>query len=125
MCRILITGFTVALLLLSMLGSVTAETTEERFDREYLDSVLGKREHNVLASREAVASPEVAIAIAVAVWSPIYGEKALSTQRPFVARRLGAYWLVSGTLPTGFRGGTADAVIRAQNGEVLYVSHGR
>jgi hypothetical protein len=114
-----------SLLLLGTSHGATTGAAEERVDREYLDRVLAGRAPNALVDREAVPSPQAAIAVALAVWSSIYGNDSLSAQEPFVARRIGSYWVVSGTLPRGLLGGNATAVIRAKSGEVLNVSHGR
>jgi NTF2 fold immunity protein len=98
---------------------------EEQIDRDYIESVLKNQQHNVLSSREAVPSIEVAIQVALSVWTPIYGSDFLEKEKPFRAARYGDYWLVQGSLPLGRWGGTAMAVIRAQNAEVLNVSHGK
>ena len=96
----------------------------EKLDREYIQEVLAGKHHNVLSSREAVPSAQVAIDIAFSVWLPIYGAKSLENQKPFHATRYDEYWFVTGTLKTQL-GGVAEAVIRAKNGEVLNVSHGK
>lgn len=96
----------------------------EKLEREHIRDVLTGKHHNVLTLREAVPSPQAAIDVALAVWLPIYGAKLLENQKPFRATRYDEYWFVTGTLKTQL-GGTAEAVIRAKNGEVLNVSHGK
>jgi hypothetical protein len=66
-----------------------------------------------------------AIRIAEAVWIPIYGEKQLSTEKPFKAVLRNDTWIVTGTLPAGFRGGTAEAEISKRDGRILRVIHGQ
>lgn len=72
-----------------------------------------------------VPTPEVAKAIHLAVAGAFYGEEKIRNQQPFVAVRSGDFWVVSGSLPQGMRGGTAVTVIRAANGEILQLIHGR
>ena len=96
----------------------------EKLEREYIHNVLAGKHHNVLTFREAVPSPQAAIDVAFAVWLPIYGANALENQKPFRATRYDEYWFVTGTLKTQL-GGTAEAVIRAKNAEVLNISHGK
>ena len=72
-----------------------------------------------------VPNESTAVAIAVAVWKPIYGDKLIEGQRPIVATLRGGVWYVHGTLPTDTAGGTAEADISKKDGQVLRVSHGR
>jgi hypothetical protein len=82
-------------------------------------------EHNVRPKDGLVPDAATAIAIAVAVWNPIYGEKQISSERPYLAQLAGGKWTVTGSLPKGWRGGVAIAVIAKQDGRVTRVSHGR
>ena len=72
-----------------------------------------------------VPNEQTAIAIAVAVWTPIYGEKMLSYERPFVATLKDNVWQVEGTLPQGALGGVAIAEIAKDDGRILAVIHGK
>ena len=87
---------------------------------------LFAQEHNVRPVQGLVPDAKTAIAIAVAVWSPIYGEKKIASEQPYVATLSeDGKWTVTGSLPKGWRGGTAIAVISKSDGQVLRVSHGR
>ena len=68
---------------------------------------------------------KTAIAIAVAVWTPIYGEKTIASEKPYTAKLADGKWTVTGSLPKGYVGGVAIAVISKSNGRVLRVSHGK
>jgi hypothetical protein len=84
------------------------------------------QEHNVRPEQGLVPDAKTAIAIAVAVWSPIYGEERIASERPYVATLSGdGKWTVTGSLPKNWRGGTAIAIISKLDGQVLHVSHGR
>ena len=72
-----------------------------------------------------VPDSQTAIRIAEAVWIPIYGEKQISTEKPFKAVLRDDTWLVTGTLPAGFNGGTAEAEISKRDGRILRVIHGQ
>ena len=78
-----------------------------------------------------VPDAETAIKIAVAVWEPIYGREKIASQKPYMARLVGAVWIVEGSVPEsqGGRvlvgGGVALAEISKDDGRVLRVSHGR
>ena len=74
-----------------------------------------------------VPDAATAIRIAEAVWTPIYGERQLRSERPFHAELRGNRWHVYGTLtaPRGFVpvGGTAEADIDRRSGKILRVIH--
>jgi NTF2 fold immunity protein len=72
-----------------------------------------------------VPTADVAIAIAVAVWTPIYGAKQIAAEKPYHAELLRGTWHVSGSLPPGFFGGVAEADISKEDGRVLGVTHGK
>ncbi len=85
--------------------------------------------HNYVPRAGYVPDAATAIRIAEAVWTPIYGERELRSQRPFRAELRGNVWRVHGTLPQpspGFEavGGTAAAEIDRRTGKILLVSHG-
>ncbi len=100
------------------------ETTEADA-RTYVEQVKKNEHHDVLKTREAVATKETAIALAVAVWTSIYGKEKIEKESPYQAIRVGDYWFVSGSLEKGWLGGTAEAVINATDGRFLNVSHGK
>jgi hypothetical protein len=66
-----------------------------------------------------------AISIAVAVWTPIYGEDAISKQQPYKAVLAGDTWIVEGSLPRNMVGGVALAEIAKKDGRILRVTHGK
>jgi hypothetical protein len=72
-----------------------------------------------------VPDPQTAVAIAMAVWKPIYGEKAIRGKRPYKATLQNGVWSVIGSLPKGVKGGVPEAKIAQDDGRILYVSHGK
>ena len=72
-----------------------------------------------------VPTADVAIAIAVAVWGPIYGVEHIANEKPYHAKLIGGVWWVSGSLKPGWLGGVAEARIREVDGRVLGVIHGK
>jgi hypothetical protein len=72
-----------------------------------------------------VPDAATAIKIAEAVWIPIYGQKQIEEERPFKAKLVqnGSVWLVYGTLPEGWVGGTAVVRIRKSDGKIIYLTH--
>ena len=72
-----------------------------------------------------VPDETTAITIAKAVWIPIYGKDRIESQAPFVATLVNGAWYIRGTLPEGYLGGTAEAVISKRDGQILRVIHGK
>ena len=72
-----------------------------------------------------VPNQQTAIKIAEAVWLPIYGESVLK-EKPFNAKLIAdSVWVVTGTLPDGFFGGTAYIEIQKADCKILKVTHGQ
>lgn len=73
-----------------------------------------------------VPDARTAIRIAVAVWSPIYGEKQIQGEKPFHASLKHGIWTVTGSLPSiTYVGGVSLAEISKKDGRVLRVIHGK
>ena len=72
-----------------------------------------------------VPDEKTAVAIAVAVWSPVYGEEKIQKERPFKAVLKDGVWLVEGTLPAEYNGGVAVAEISKADARILRISHSK
>ena len=73
--------------------------------------------------RGYVPDEQAAIAIAVAVWIPIYGKAEIEGEKPYHATLKDGVWTVTGSLPDGYNGGTAFAEIAQDDGRILRVTH--
>ncbi|MBL4753101.1 MAG: YbbC/YhhH family protein [Flavobacteriales bacterium] len=70
-----------------------------------------------------IPDEKTAIAIAEAIWLPIYGEQ-IYEEKPFQATiKDDSIWVVSGTLDEGMLGGTVYAEINKKDCKVLVVTH--
>ncbi len=72
-----------------------------------------------------VPDAETAVAIALAVWKPLYGKERIGKEKPYTATLSNGAWTVSGTPPLDALGGTAFARIARDDGRILLVSHGK
>jgi hypothetical protein len=70
-----------------------------------------------------VPDAQTAIAIAVAVWNPVYGEKEIASEKPYQAVLTNRRWTVTGSVPNGWVGGVATAVIDKRDGRVIKIYH--
>jgi hypothetical protein len=114
-----------SLFLLLVLASIDVTLTHaaEQIDKQELkerESGSGYQPANGL-----VPDPATAIAIAVAVWEPVYGKKNVAEEAPYRATLKDGRWTVTGTLPKGRVGGTATAVIDKMNGRIITMFHSK
>ena len=81
--------------------------------------------HNYKPEGGYVPDEKTAVAIALAVWVPIYGEKQIRKQKPYKAELRDGIWYVSGSLKDGWVGGVAEAEIVKDDARVIRVTHGK
>ena len=72
---------------------------------------------------------DAAIKIAEAVLFPIYDEREIKEERPYVVTLKGGFWYVSGSMPTpppaaAFVGGTFFIVISQWDARIIEIGHG-
>lgn len=113
---------------LAICSSACAAARQDQIDREWAaDRVREalRQRTPILGSPRTIVVPTAAVAEAIhaAVVRGVFGDATIREQRPFHAVRSGEYWVVHGSLPVGFAGGTAVTVIRAKDGAVLWVFH--
>jgi hypothetical protein len=85
--------------------------------------------HSFKPAEGYVPNSTVAIAVAEAVLTPIYGAETIAKEKPLTAKLTRGVWLVRGTLacPTGNKcvGGVVEAEVVKRDGRILRVSHGK
>ena len=87
------------------------------------------QKHSYIPPNGFVPDEVTAIAIAIAVWNPIYGKEIIKKEVPYHATLKDGIWTVEGSLPKPPKGmlaagGVAIAEISKDNGRILRVSHG-
>jgi NTF2 fold immunity protein of polymorphic toxin system component len=76
-----------------------------------------------------VPDATTAIKTAVAVWTPIYGERQIADEKPYRATLKDGVWTVEGSMPPNplhqpMFGGVALIEIAKSDGRILRVEHG-
>ena len=82
-------------------------------------------QHSYVPPDGFVPDSLTAVRVAVAIWTPIYGEKQIASEKPYRAELRSNVWTVIGQLPPGHVGGVAIAEISKRDARILRVSHGR
>ena len=98
----------IVIVMLPVVKDVYADTIESKF----------------IPSDGYVPNAHTALAIAEAVWLPIYGER-IYAKKPFRAELQGAHWKVTGTLSKGYIGGVPLVIINKKTGAIVRVSYGK
>lgn len=70
-----------------------------------------------------VPDERTATAIAVAVWTPVFGEANIAAEKPYVARLIDGVWHVDGSLPKDAVGGAAHVEIAKGDGRIIAMWH--
>lgn len=98
------------------------EHAEKELRKTLSDSTL----HNVINNKYILIKDKAdAIKIAETMLFPIYSEENIIFQRPYEIHYIDNYWIIEGTLPEGYRGGTFLIILDSRNSTVLRISHGR
>ena len=72
-----------------------------------------------------VPNERTAIAIAIAVWAPVYGEEMIAAEKPYHARLIDGVWHVDGSLPKEMVGGVAHIEIVKDDGRIVDMWHSK
>ncbi len=111
------------LILLLGLGTVAVaqapdESREFDYVRRYIRSSESLVPHNGFVP-DATTATEIAFAVA----TPVYSRGVILDERPLRAELKDGKWIVIGTLPPGYLGGTVIVQIEQATGRILYLNH--
>ena len=116
---------TIFLLSLYLACYANASASDQSWAQEYYAVAMSAKAQKYSRKGGFVPDEQTAIAIAVAVWKPIFGKENIEDQKPWRAYLVNDAWIVFGSLPKGYKGGVAQAAISKQTGEILHVTHGK
>ena len=101
------------------LGKIYAE-------QELKSALNNKAQHNVIDNVNLIIKDSLtAINIVEPILFSIYGKDNIVRQRPYEIFLIDSYWVINGTLPKGYLGGTFLIIIDAKNSKVIRISHGK
>lgn len=97
----------------------TTLTKSHEYGYVPLDHIYDRKPNGLIPDAKTAAR------VGFAILSSIYGEEKMERQKPFDVYlfNTGGYWVVSGTLPPGYTGGTAHILIQKSDGRVLSYFH--
>src|ERR1035437_486352 len=103
----------------TMLGKSYAE-------KELKAALAEKMQHNVIDNKTVLIKDSIiVISIAEPNLFSIYGKDNITKQRPYEIFFIDNYWIISGTLPKDYLGGTFLIIIDSRDSKVIRITHGK
>ena len=103
----------------SQLGKISAE-------KELKLALTDKTLHNVVDHKKIIIKDETtAVTIAESILFCIYGKEKITKQRPYEIYNIDNYWIIYGTLPKGYVGGTFLIIIDSRDSKIIKITHGK
>lgn len=94
--------------------------------QELKSALIGKEQHNVIDNKSVIIKDSLtAIQIAEPILFSIYGKNNITKQRPYETYFIDNYWVLTGTLPKGYLGGTFLIIINAFDSKIIKITHGK
>jgi hypothetical protein len=95
-------------------------------EQELKSTLSDKSLHNVVINKENIIKDSLtAINIAEQILFGIYGKDQIRKQLPYETYFIDNYWVISGTLPRDYVGGTFLIILDARDSRVLRITHGK
>jgi hypothetical protein len=90
-----------------------------------LEGFLRDSTTNLFRGKVLINSKEELILFAEPLLFKIYGKENIVSERPYEIYLFGDNWIMMGTLPAGWLGGTFSIAINRKTCEVLGITHGK
>ena len=89
-------------------------------------ALTDKSQHNVIDNKSVIIKDSLtAINIAEPILFSIYGKENIISQRPYEIYFIDNYWVINGTLPAEWKGGTFLIIIDSRNSKIIRITHGK
>lgn len=99
---------------------------KEYAEQEIKSLLIDKHQHNVIDNKTVIIKDSLtAITVAEPILFSIYGKDNITKQRPYEIYFIDNYWLITGTLPSGWKGGTFLIIIDSRNSKIIRITHGK
>jgi hypothetical protein len=98
----------------------------ERARQNLISALTDTTQHNVINSKFIILdSEDKAINFAEKILFDIYGKKHIQNEKPYKVYNIDNYWVISGTLRKGWKGGTFLIIINSHDCKVVRLTHGK
>ena len=83
-------------------------------------------QHNVIDNKTVIIKDSLtAINVAEPILFSIYGKENITKQRPYEIYFIDNYWVITGTLPKDYLGGTFLIIIDSKDSKIIRITHGK
>jgi septin family protein len=114
----------VCIILLPLLSAAQQLTKTELADsRAMIKSALSDKNNKQILVDKVISDKETAIAVAEPILFKIYGKNQILSEKPYQVELVDGYWILNGTLPKGYLGGTFLIILSAKDGRVIKLTH--
>jgi hypothetical protein len=95
-------------------------------EQELKFALTDKSQENFVDGKRIIIKDSVtAISIAEPIIFSIYGKDNIIEQRPYETFLIDKYWIISGTLPKDYKGGTFLIIIDSRDSRIVKITHGK
>ncbi len=113
----------------TMCGQSKADSSilgREYAQQELKSALIEKSLHNVVDGKKLIIKDSLtAISIAEPLLFDIYGKSNIIKQQPYETYLIDNYWILKGTLPLEWKGGTFLMIIDARDSKIIKMTHGK
>lgn len=82
--------------------------------------------HNCIDNKRIIIkTKETAISVVEPILFDLYGKENIINQKPYKASNIRNYWIIEGSLPKDYLGGTFFIIVDSRNGEIIKITHGK
>ncbi|WP_052476910.1 NTF2 fold immunity protein [Nonlabens marinus] len=92
---------------------------------QLLDYALKNTSERKIMESPLIPKKENAIDYAENILFELYGKEKIQYEKPYQIHLICDYWIMTGTLPKGMKGGTFELVFDSWNGKILILKHGK
>ena len=98
----------------------------ERARQNLISALYDTTQHNVINSKFIILdNKDKAVKFAEKILFDIYGKKQIQDEKPYKVYNIDNYWVISGTLRKGWKGGTFLIIINSHDCKVVRLTHGK
>lgn len=95
------------------------------YAKQELENALSNKGEKQILVDTLIRDKETAIQISEPILFKVYGKENILSERPYEINFIDGYWILKGTLPDNMVGGTFLLIIKATDGQVIKLTHGK
>jgi len=98
---------------------------EDQWGRDIIKKALAEKNNYHVRINKPIPDRKTAIEVAEPILFKGYGEDHIIGEKPYNVYSIDGYWILTGTLPKGYHGGTFLIILAAKDGRVIKIIHGK